>query len=170
MSRFDQEFALVPNAARWVAAFAGLSMTALMAAIWIVPFVLEHDHKGLLISLPFFFLTLLGAGFLVAYVLLVGYVYGDARRRAMKHVLWTLIAIFVPNGVGLILYFILRDPVPLPCPSCGAPTRKGHAFCAGCGAAVRSACPGCRQPIEAGWRNCASCGAALAATSGGARS
>jgi predicted amidophosphoribosyltransferase len=79
----------------------------------------------------------------------------------MNHILWTLLAIFIPNAIGIILYFILRDPMPVPCPSCGTPARKGHAYCAGCGAAVRAACPQCRQPVETGWRNCARCGAAL---------
>ena len=170
MSRFDQEWALVPTAARWVAAFAGLAMTALMASIWLVPLLLERDYKGLLVASPFFFLTLIGAAFLVVYVLLVGYVFGDARRRGMRHVLWTLLAVFIPNGIGLILYFILRDPVPVPCPGCGTPAAKGHAYCASCGASVRPACPGCRQPVEAGWRNCTGCGAPLGATSGAARS
>ena len=75
----------------------------------------------------------------------------------------------MPSGVGIILYFILRDPVPVPCPSCATPARKGHAFCASCGAAVRRACPECRRPVETGWRNCAHCGAALGrqAESGG---
>ena len=94
-------------------------------------------------------------------MLLVGYVYGDARRRGMNAVLWTLLAVFVPSAIGVILYFILRDPVPPPCPSCGTLARKGHAFCASCGAAVRRGCPQCRQPVEPSWRNCASCGAAL---------
>ena len=70
----------------------------------------------------------------------------------MNHVLWTLLAVFIPNAIGMILYFILRDPVPVPCPSCGALARKGHAYCAGCGTAVRVACPQCRQPVEPGWR------------------
>ena len=114
---------------------------------------------------PLFLLSLVGVAFLGAYVLLVGYVFADARRRGMKHVLWTLLAIFIPNAIGIILYFILRDPIPVPCPACGTPARKGHAFCAGCGAAVRTACPQCRQPIETGWRNCARCGAALTGAS-----
>ena len=100
-------------------------------------------------------------------MLLVGYVFGDARRRGMNHVLWTLLAIFIPNAIGVILYFILRDPIPVPCPSCGALARKGHAYCAGCGTAVRVACPQCRQPVEPGWRNCARCGAGLAGSSRG---
>jgi hypothetical protein len=98
---------------------------------------------------------------LAIFVLLLGYVWADARRRGMNHVLWTLLALFIPYAVGIILYFVLREPIPLPCPSCGTLARKGHAFCASCGTAVRTACPHCHQPVEAAWRNCASCGRAL---------
>jgi len=78
-------------------------------------------------------------------------------------VLWTLLAIFIPSGIGIILYFILREPIAVPCPSCGTPARKGHAYCASCGGAVRRACAQCHQPVEASWRNCPSCGASLTA-------
>lgn len=161
MSRFDQEWALVPAGARWTAALVALAFAALMAGIFLLP-VAVNEPKALLFVLPVFFLSLIGGVALGIYVLLVGYVYGDARRRGMNHVLWTLLAIFIPNAIGVILYFILRDPIPVPCPSCGALARKGHAFCASCGAAVRPACPECRQPLETGWRNCARCGAGLA--------
>ncbi len=162
MTRFDREWALVPDGARWTAALVCLAVAALTGAIFLLPGFLERDARAVLIVSPFFLLTLVGVAFLGAYVLLVGYVYGDARRRGMNHVLWTLLAIFIPNAIGVILYFILRDPVPVPCPSCHTPAKKGHAFCAGCGSAVRPACPSCRQPVEAGWRNCARCGVALA--------
>jgi hypothetical protein len=162
MTRFEQEWAVVPDGARWTAALVCLAVTALMGAIFLLPGLAERDGKAVAILAPFFLLSLVGVAFLGAYVLLVGYVYGDARRRGMNHILWTLLAIFIPNAIGIILYFILRDPVPVPCPSCRMPARKGHAYCASCGAAVRAACPQCRQPVEAGWRNCAHCGAALA--------
>jgi len=168
MSRFDQEWALVPDGARWTAVLVTLAYVALMAGIFLLPPLAGHDPKALLVLSPFFLLTLVGAVPIAIYVLLVGYVFGDARRRGMNHVLWTLLAIFIFNAIGIILYFILRDPIPVPCPACGTPARKGHAFCAGCGAAMRTACPQCRQPIEAGWRNCARCGAALVARSEGA--
>ena len=163
MSRFDQEFALVPEGARWTAALVCLAVTALLGGIFILPGFAAKDGTALLVMSPFFLLSLVGVAFLGAYVLLVGYVFADAKRRGMNHVLWTLLAIFIPNAIGIILYFILREPIPVPCPSCGAPARKGHAFCAGCGAAVRAACPQCRQPVEPGWRNCAGCGASLVA-------
>jgi hypothetical protein len=170
MSRFDQEFSLVPVAARWIAVLVALAFAAFMASIFIVPLLVEHEYKGLLFVTPLFLVTLIGAVPMAIYVLLIGYVYGDARQRGMNHVLWTLLAVFIPSAVGLILYFILRDPVPVPCPGCGTPARKGHAYCACCGAAVRPACSSCHQPVEPGWRNCTGCGAALGATSGAARS
>jgi hypothetical protein len=161
MSRFDQEWALVPAGARWTAALVALVFVAPMAAFFLAPPLVEGNTKALLILSPFLLLTLLGAVAITIYVLLLGYVWGDARRRGMNHVLWTLLALFIPWAVGMILYFMLRDPVPAPCPSCGTPARKTHAYCACCGTAVRAACPQCRQPVEAGWRNCASCGHAL---------
>jgi len=167
MSRFDQEWALVPAGARWTAALVTLAYVALMAGIFLLPPLAGHDTKALFVLSPFFLLTLIGAVPIAVYVLLVGYVYGDARRRGMNHVLWTLLAVFIPNAIGVILYFILRDPIPVPCPSCGALARKRHAYCAGCGTAVRAACPQCRQPVEPAWRNCASCGTDLAGRPGG---
>jgi hypothetical protein len=94
-------------------------------------------------------------------VLLLGYIWADAQRRGMNHKLWTLLAFFIPYAVGIILYFILREPVLVPCPSCATPASKGHAFCACCGTAVRAACPGCQKPVETGWHNCPGCGHAL---------
>lgn len=168
MSRFDREWALVPAGARWTAALVCLAVAALLGGIFLLPAILEREATAALVMLPVFLASLVGVAFLGAYVLLVGYVYGDAQRRGMKHVLWTLLAVFIPNGIGIILFFILRDPIPVPCPSCAAPARKGHAYCACCGAAVRPACPQCRLPVEAGWHNCARCGAPLAAREGAA--
>jgi len=161
MTRFEEEWALVPAGARWVAVLVALAMTGLMASLFLLPLIVEHEYRGLLFVFPVFLLSLIGAVMLGVYVLLVGYVYGDARRRGMNQVMWTLLAVFVPSAVGVILYFILRDPIPVPCPSCATPARKGHAYCASCGAAVRTACPQCRQPVEAGWRNCTRCGTPL---------
>jgi Double zinc ribbon len=163
MSRFEREWAVVPDGARWTAVLVCLAVTALMAGLFLVPGFVERDGTAVAMLVPLFFVSLFGVAFLGAYVLLVGYVWGDAKRRGMNQVLWTLLAIFIPNAIGIILYFILRDPVAVPCPSCGTPARKGHAYCASCGAAVRAACPQCRQPVEPGWHNCARCGAPLAA-------
>jgi len=161
MTRFEQEWALVPAGARVTAAAVALVMTVLMGGIFLLPPIVERDPKALFILSPYFLLTLIGAAIMAAYVLLVGYVYGDARRRGMNQVLWAFLAVLIPYMVGVILYFILREPLLVSCPGCGTPARKGHAYCASCGTAVRAACPQCRQPVEPAWRNCARCGAVL---------
>ena len=95
------------------------------------------------------------------YATLVAYVYGDARRRGMRHVMWTLLAAFIPNAIGIILYFILRDPMPVHCSHCGSLTHPTHAFCPRCGAPVQPSCTACHRPVQAGWTHCASCGRPL---------
>jgi hypothetical protein len=92
------------------------------------------------------------------YALLVGYVYGDARRRGMRYVMWTLLAIFLFNGIGVILYFIMREPLMVYCPRCGAGVQPSHAFCPRCGAGVQPACPACHRTVQIGWTHCARCG------------
>jgi hypothetical protein len=80
----------------------------------------------------------LGGGVLVGslfglFVLALGYVYGDARRRNMPAVPWTLIALFVPNLLGFLLYFVLRKPLGAPCPQCGQAITPEQRFCSWCG-------------------------------------
>jgi hypothetical protein len=103
--------------------------------------------------------TLLGA----AYVLLIGYIYGDAKRRRMRYVLWTLLAIFVPNAVGIILYFILRDPLPAFCPGCGRTVDRSFTFCPSCSAPLQATCPQCGLGVDRAWAHCPKCGTKLPA-------
>jgi len=98
-----------------------------------------------------------------ALILLVGYVFADARRREMRYVMWTWLAALIPDGIGIILYFILRDPLPSPCPKCKTSVPAKFTFCPHCGAALRPCCPQCGKAIEHGWQNCAYCGTRIGA-------
>lgn len=160
MSRFRQEWDLIPGAAFVIAGLVYLAYLTLMGFVWLAGPIIEGDAIHPILWGWFFITAALGV-LIVLFVLLVGYVWSDAKRRGMNAVLWVLLAIFIPNAIGIILYFILRDPQPVPCPSCGTPAGKGQAFCAACGASVRQACPQCRQPLEKGWTHCGSCGAAV---------
>jgi hypothetical protein len=93
------------------------------------------------------------------YGLLVSYIYGDARRRGMRHKLWTVIALAVPNGLGIIAYFLLREPRLQPCDTCGARVKRGYAFCPRCGAGLAETCAACRRALDPSWSHCAHCGA-----------
>jgi len=96
--------------------------------------------------------------FIFVYGFLVSYVHGDAKRRGMRHGLWALVAACVPNALGFIAYFLLREPLFQPCRACGTTARRGLAFCPGCGVPLPGACPACRRPVETAWSHCAHCG------------
>jgi len=76
---------------------------------------------------------LAGGTLAAAYFLLAGYIYVDAARRGMPPILWTALAVVIPNCVGFVLYFLLRKPILHPCPSCGRGVAPDAAFCPHCG-------------------------------------
>jgi cytochrome bd-type quinol oxidase subunit 2 len=100
------------------------------------------------------------------YVLLIGFVYVDAKRRGMRYVMWTLLACLIPNTVGIILYFIMRDPMPTPCPKCNKLSAASFTFCPHCGAELMRTCKACHKKLGVGWSNCAYCGTPVTGQAG----
>jgi len=98
-------------------------------------------------------------------VVLIGYVNADARRRGMRHIMWTLLTIFIPYGVGAVLYFVLRDPMLISCPKCNTRCRAIFVFCPQCGTELSPSCPACKRAVEPTWHRCAYCGRELERTS-----
>ena len=158
MSRFSEELKVIPKTARIIAVIAYF----VSMLVWIL--VLTYSHDQGLQSTPEaakIALVFLPGVFLAFYVLLIGYVNGDARRRGMRYVMWTLLAIFIPNAIGIILYFILRDPLMKPCPGCAQIVRPGFTFCPHCGTSLQPTCSNCGKGVEIGWANCPQCGTKL---------
>jgi hypothetical protein len=159
MNRFSDEIRIISPVAWVVAVLVGLCTSVLLFSV-----AIPHDPKLSRWPAEGALAFSIWPGLLVfVFVLLIGYINADARRRGMRYIMWTLLAIFVPNSIGIILYFIFRDPLLVPCAKCGAQTRTGFAFCPQCGAPVSPSCPSCKRPIEAGWSRCAYCGCALPA-------
>jgi len=132
----------------WIAAGAALVLGTFFIS------VITHHHS---VEARVWFPLLIGFA-LAGDILLVGYVYGDAKRRGMRYVMWTLLAIFLTNGIGIILYFILREPLMGYCSRCGKPASPGFAFCPHCGSGLKPSCPACHRVIEGPWSHCAWCG------------
>ena len=160
MSRFERELSVVPGAARWGAALLGIAIFALFSGAFLSP-ALAGQRLASVEALLLGSLALVGSVSAAVYVMLIGYVWGDAKRRGMRYGVWTLLVVCIPNAVGIIIYFILRDPLAAVCQSCGAVASKGHAFCAACGAALQATCPQCHRLVDGGWRYCIQCGATL---------
>lgn len=113
---------------------------------------------------------------------LVGrYVYLDSRNRGMNVWMWTLIAMYVPNLIGLLLYVILRKPKGVynkangnnygfpsahgagaisnhACPTCAYTIADSFEYCPNCGEKQHIECPSCHAAVINGWAYCPSCG------------
>jgi hypothetical protein len=96
--------------------------------------------------------------------LLIGYVNRDAKRRNMNSTLWTVLVIFIPNAIGFILYFLLRQPLLVECPQCHHMANPSFNFCPKCKFNLRPTCPACNRAIQAGDTFCPYCAHELKAT------
>ena len=144
---------LIPRPAKIVAAlvFAGLFSLALLP-IW--------DHGDPSLPLRVIIFGVVGL-FTAALVLLVGFVNGDAKRRGMNPLLWTLLVIFVPNAIGFIIYFLMRQPMLPHCPQCSTRVKPEFNFCPKCNLKLAPSCPKCRHNITVSDHYCPYCGQAL---------
>ncbi|MGQ0733927.1 MAG: zinc ribbon domain-containing protein [Acidobacteriota bacterium] len=98
---------------------------------------------------------------LAGLILLTGYVNQDAGRRGMSRTLWTVLVIVVPNALGFIIYFLVRQPVLAPCPGCGLAVRPDFNFCPRCNLRLTASCPRCGRGLQPGAQFCVQCGTKL---------
>jgi RNA polymerase subunit RPABC4/transcription elongation factor Spt4 len=155
-TRFVEEVRIISP---WAYVVAVLGFAAMVA---LIVFTAVSDKN----APPMVVMALLGvfAGTAMGcYVLLIGYVNRDAGRRGMSRVLWTLIAIFIPNGLGIVLYFVLRTSRIAHCSQCSAVVEPKFGFCPQCGYCLTPVCSRCQRGVRAGDKFCASCGDALGA-------
>jgi Phospholipase_D-nuclease N-terminal len=150
-TRFVDELRLIPT---WAWILAGIGFIAAHIVFYLV---MAHDPK----APPLWArgLMALGAGSVFGcYCLLIGYINRDAGRRGMSRLAWTLLAVFVPNGLGIILYFILRQALPCLCRRCCAQVQAGYSYCPHCGENLTPQCPHCHHAIHRGDVFCPFCG------------
>lgn len=104
----------------------------------------------------------LGAGIVGGcYLLFIGYINRDAKRRGMSPTLWTFVAILIPNALGILLYFILRQSLRSSCPQCGKTVEAGFNFCPGCNYKLSPNCQQCQRVVGANDVYCPYCGTSL---------
>jgi hypothetical protein len=156
-STFAQELQIIP---RWLKVLMiVLSVIAQIVAQIVYTYVPQSEH--------FPRIALAGAvaggsiGF-AALLFLFVYVNRDAKRRQMNATVWTLAALFVPYLIGLIIYFLVREPLPFPCPQCGATVSARFNFCPSCKFNLRPTCPQCKHEVRLEDRYCPHCACELA--------
>ena len=151
---FSAEVSLIPVWA-WI-----LAVIALVAMQVVAQVIRQPDAPTPLVRV---LMGLLVGAVVACYLLLIGYITRDARRRGMSPVLWTLVAILVPNALGMVLYFVLRQPIRRACPQCGSFVQSGFNFCPHCSHKLSSSCPKCQHMVTATDVYCPYCGTPLSA-------
>lgn len=115
-----------------------------------------------IILVPFFLLLII---VLTVVPILIGlFVYRDAKARGMEPLLWTLLAVFAPGFIGLIIYLVVRrDHFRLMCPQCGCEVQQGFVSCPNCGQKLCASCASCGTALRPEWRLCPQCGTEVTA-------
>jgi hypothetical protein len=151
---FNREMGLIPWWAYGLAAIGFVCMQVVMHTM--VP---RHENPPPYIAR--IIIGLIGGSVIAVMALLIGYVNRDSKRRGMNSALWTTLVIFVPNALGFILYFLVRQPLQVACGHCGAMLQPNFRFCPKCSTPRFAVCGHCNTPTHPGDLFCNNCGRML---------
>jgi hypothetical protein len=150
----EDGLSILPN---WSIALAILVFAAVQ---YLFHGVLPH-HKHEMLPMRLLMGYSWGTAF-ASYVLLVGYVSRDVKRRNMSAGLWMLIVIVMPGGIGAVVYFLLRQPILSRCPHCTTEIASSYHFCPQCQFQMAPVCGQCFRGVQITDVYCTQCGHDLA--------
>ena len=150
----DSELSLIP---RWSVL---LAVMVFLAAQYLFHEVMPHQRHEML-PMRIIMGYSWGTAF-ASYVLLVGYVSRDVKRRRMSAGLWMLLVILMPGGIGAVVYFLLRQPILSRCPNCTTELAADYHFCPQCQFQMAPACGKCFRSVQITDVFCVQCGHDLA--------
>jgi hypothetical protein len=170
-SSFWQELKVIP---RWlVRAVLTLYVLALIIGISVnisqmnsggPSFPPEMQNQPLLASLAMAGVITGGALAFSIWLFMLGYVYSDAKRRGMSPGLWTVLVLILSPAygfIGLIIYLLVREPLPYTCPQCSASVSARFNFCPNCKCNLHPACPNCQREVADSDKFCPYCAVEL---------
>jgi hypothetical protein len=173
--RFWEEFRIIPKGVIWtvVALFLLAEVIAFFVNRWnaaynggLFPYELQDTPAlaylalgGIIAAISLVFATI---------IFWVAYVNRDAKRREMNSALWTLLVILLLPAwgfVGFVIYFLMREPLPYPCPQCGKAVGARFNFCPNCKCNLHPSCPNCKREVVETDKFCPYCAQELGAAS-----
>jgi hypothetical protein len=168
--RFWQEFAIIP---RWLMALVGVLYPLALGIAIKVNLMARYNpygdemfppelrgHPGLA-SLALAGLVTLASLSMATIIFFVAYVNRDASRRGMSAALWTILVIILLPAwgfIGFVIYFLMREPLPYPCPQCANSVGARFNFCPNCKCNLQPSCPQCKREVAETDKFCAYCG------------
>ena len=171
-TRFRDELRIIPKWLVWTCIFGWLISIAIACPINFYNAQHHGDYfpapdlanQPLLASLALAGTITGGIFVLSCFLFVLGYVYRDAKRRGMNAPLWTLLVLLLSGPyvfIGLIVYLLIRDPLPYACPQCAATVSARFNFCPNCKCNLRPACAQCQREIADTDKFCPYCAADL---------
>jgi hypothetical protein len=155
--RFWEEFRIIPKGVIWtvVALFVIAQVIAFYVNRWnathygeLFPYELRDTPMLAHLALAG---IITGASICMAsMIFLIAYVNRDAKRREMNSALWTLLVIILLPAwgfVGFVIYFLMREPLPYPCPQCAKSVGARFNFCPNCKCNLHPSCPNCKREV-----------------------
>jgi len=171
--KFWDEFRIIP---RWLVVAVFVLFVAAEVIAYLVNtntalnggqvFPPELKDNLVLASLALGGLVALMSFFMATMIFMIAYVNRDAARRGMNSALWTLLVlILTPSSliIGFVIYFLMREPLPYPCPQCSSTVSARFNFCPNCKCNLHPACPQCKREVAELDKFCPYCAFELAA-------
>jgi len=161
--RFRDEFRIVP---RWLKVLCViLYLLAVAIGVIVIHVSPESRPSDLRDDVATATVAIVGIitaiGFLFScFLLMLGYVNRDARRRGMNSALWTLLVLVLSPGslfIGFIVYFLFREPMPYPCPRCNDVVSRLFKFYSIDNCDLPPSCPNCKREIAETDKFCPYC-------------
>ena len=169
--RFWQEFGIIP---RWLIILVIVLFLAAQAIAFLVNmsapqrgdqiFPPELRDNPALASLALAGIVTAASLCMAVMIFMIAYVNRDASRRGMSAALWTiLVVILLPawGFIGFVIYFLMREPLPYPCPQCGNTVGARFNFCPNCKCNLHPSCPQCKRETAESDKFCPYCGSDL---------
>jgi len=168
--RFRDEFRIIP---RWLKVLVGILYVAAVAIAMTVNYWnVKHYGPNETIAPGLWEFPVLEALVVIAavtavyvlfasFIFLTAYVNRDAYRRGMNAALWTLLTlILIPETLimGHVIYFLMREPLPYPCPQCSASVSARFNFCPNCKCNLQPSCSNCKREVAELDKFCPYCG------------
>jgi hypothetical protein len=168
--RFWNELRIIP---RWLFVLAAMLYVLALVIALTVNMAQSHNPNGnemfppelrdnpALAQLALSGLVTLAALCFAFFIFMIAYVNRDASRRGMNSALWTLmVIIFLPTWglIGLVVYLLMREPLPYPCPECATTVNARFNFCPNCKCNLHPACPQCKREVGEMDKFCPHCG------------
>ncbi len=157
--RFWDEFRIIP---RWLMVLVTLLYVIALGIATLVNLAARHNPYGndmfppelryspALASLALAGIVTAVSLILAGLIFMVAYVNRDSKRRGMNSGLWTLLVLILSPGwliIGFVIYFLMREPMPYPCPQCGKTVGARFNFCPNCKCNLHPSCPQCKREV-----------------------